>query len=451
MTLNELSGSHSHSRTATHTRTKVRQTQRSPMVRFVLGMTRFGQRVSAVYTTARDEISRSVTTAGWLVLAVAIGGTVLGWIFGWVEWLIAGIIAVVLLLLSVPFLFGARAYDVALELEHERVVAGASVPGRLTVRNKSSRMALPGKLDLPVGDGLLELEVPMLRAEHHTVHEVDIPTPKRGIITVGPATAVRTDPIGLLRREHEWEDRHEVYVHPRIVSMPSTSAGLVRDLEGNPTTRLVDADMSFHAIREYMPGDSRRQVHWKSTAKTGKLMVRQFEESRRSRMAVAVSVAKSDYATEEEYEIAISLAASLGVQALRDGRELDVVAGAEIPRVVRGRLRAIRQLGAFTPRGLLDEFCAVDSLDNTMPLEDVCALQAESNTGLSVAFVICGSQTGLERLRRAALAYDAATAVIGVVCDETAHPRVRPVSGLTIMTVGLREDMPQLLSRGMKS
>ncbi|MFX4505177.1 DUF58 domain-containing protein, partial [Acinetobacter baumannii] len=80
--------------------------------------------------------------------------------------------------------------------------------------------------------------------------------------------------MGLLRREHAFDDVHDLFVHPRTVALPSTSAGLVRDLEGNATRRLVDADMSFHAIREYVPGDSRRQVHWKSTAKTGRLMVR---------------------------------------------------------------------------------------------------------------------------------------------------------------------------------
>ena len=69
--------------------------------------------------------------------------------------------------------------------------------------------------------------------------------------------------------------------------------------------------MSFHAIREYTPGDSRRQIHWKSTAKTGQLMVRQFEESRRSRMAVVLSLALADYADEDEFELGVSAAASL--------------------------------------------------------------------------------------------------------------------------------------------
>ena len=131
--------------------------------------------------------------------------------------------------------------------------------------------------------------MPLLRPGHTVAQPLEIPALRRGIVTVGPATTVRSDPIGLLRREHAFEDVHELYVHPRTTALPSTSAGLIRDLEGNPTRRLVDADMSFHAIREYAPGDSRRQIHWKSTAKTGQLMVRQYEESRRSRMAVVLA------------------------------------------------------------------------------------------------------------------------------------------------------------------
>ena len=226
------------------------------------------------------------------------------------------------------------------------------------VRNDGRRVALPGRLDIPVGAGLVEFGVPLLRPGHTVAQPLEIPALRRGIVTVGPATTVRSDPIGLLRREHAFEDVHELYVHPRTTSLPSTSAGLIRDLEGNPTRRLVDADMSFHAIREYAPGDSRRQIHWKSTAKTGQLMVRQYEESRRSRMAVVLAVAAAEYADADEFELAVSCAASLGLRAVRDARDVDIVTGAEIPRVVRGRLRAIRHIPAASRRTLLDGFSA---------------------------------------------------------------------------------------------
>lgn len=392
--------------------------------------------------------ARTVRPAGVLVILAATGGLVIGIVFGWVEWMVAGATALVLLAASVPFLFGARAYDVGLTLAHERIVAGDGVTGEIVVRNDGHRTALPGRLDIPVGAGLVEFGVPLLRPGHEVSQPLEIPGLRRGIVTVGPATTVRSDPIGLLRREHAFPDAHEVYVHPRTTTLPTTSAGLIRDLEGSPTRRLVDADMSFHAIREYAPGDSRRQVHWKSTAKTGRLMVRQYEESRRSRMAVVLGVWEQEYADADEFELAVGCAASLGLRAVRDARDVEIVVGSEIPRVVRGRLRAIRRIPAGAPRPMLDGFSGVDLLESTMNVGDVCRLTAESGDRLSIAFVVVGSRVTLTRLQQASLAFAADTAVVAVLCDERAHPRMQSLAGITVLTVGTLDDLSGLLLRG---
>jgi hypothetical protein len=395
--------------------------------------------------------ARTVRPAGALVAAAATAGLALGIVFGWVEWMVAGAVALVLLLLSVPFLFGARAYDVDLTLAHERIVAGQGVEGEVVVRNDGRRIALPGRLDIPVGAGLVEFGVPLLRPGHTVAQPLDIPALPRGVVRVGPVTTVRSDPIGLLRREHAFRDVHELYVHPRTVALPSTSAGLIRDLEGNPTRRLVNADMSFHAIREYAAGDAQRQIHWKSTAKTGQLMVRQFEESRRSRMAVVLATAQQEYADGDEFELAVSAAASLGLRAVRDARDLDIVTGSEIPRVVRGRLRAISHIPTVSPRTMLDGFSAVERFENTMNVEDICRLASEANERLSIAFVVVGSLVALGRLRSAALAFPADTTVVAVVCDERAHPRMRALSGISVLTIGTLDDLSGLLLRGATS
>jgi uncharacterized protein (DUF58 family) len=436
---------------ATTAHTRVAVARRGPLVRAVVASLEWSQAARESIATATDRVAQAVTPAGWLVLAFATVGLSLGWIFGWVEWLVAGIASAVLFVLSAPFLFGARGYDVGVRLAHERVVAGQTVEGEIAIRNVSTRTTLPGRLDLPVGDGLVELGIPLLRAGHAVTQPVTIPALRRGVIPVGPPTAVRTDPIGLMRREHEWDELHELYVHPRTVAVPSTSSGLVRDLEGSPSRRLVDADMSFHAIREYVPGDARRQIHWKSTAKTGRLMVRQFEESLRSRLAVVLSLSEGEYASDDEFELAVSAAASLAAQGVRDGRDLDVVTGAEIPRVVRGRMRSVEVLSATSPRALLDGFSRLRSLEHTMPLEEVCRLTVEASETLSLAFVVCGSKVGLTRLRQAALAFSAGTAVIAVVCDERAHPRRRPVGEMTVLTVGVLDDLSALMLRGAQS
>ena len=398
--------------------------------------------------TAAAWAARTIRPAGVLVVLAATVGLALGFVFGWVEWMVAGAAALVLIAASVPFLFGARSYDVDLALTHERIVAGDGVTGEIVVRNDGHRIALPGRLDIPVGAGLVEFGVPLLRPGHTVSQPLEIPGLARGIVTVGPATTVRSDPVGLLRREHSFEDVHDVFVHPRTTALPSTSAGLIRDLEGSPTRRLVDADMSFHAIREYAPGDSRRQIHWKSTAKTGRLMVRQYEESRRSRMAVVLGVAEHEYADADEFELAVSCAASLGLRAVRYARDVEIVTGSEIPRVVRGRLRAIRHIPSTAPRPMLDGFSGVALLESTMPVADVCRLTAESGDRLSIAFVVVGSRVTLTRLQQAALAFPADTTVVAVMCDERAHPRMQALSAITVLTVGTLDDLSGLLLRG---
>ena len=451
MSLTESRLSRTAASTGTGTRTTTSRDRRSVLVRSVVRATRIFRAIAQAITSAVAWCTSTVRPAGAVIAVTATVGLGLGLVLGWIEWLTAGIVALALLVMAVPFLFGARAYEVDLTLTHERVVAGDSVTGELTVRNRGTRVALPGRIDIPVGAGLVEFAVPLLRAGHTVAQPLDIPNLRRGIITVGPATTVRSDPIGMLRREHDFDDTHELYVHPRTVTLPSTSAGLIRDLEGAPTRRLVDADMSFHAIREYVPGDSRRQVHWKSTAKTGRLMVRQYEESRRSRMAVILASALDEYADAEEFELAVSCAASLGMRAVRDARDLDIVVGAEIPRVVRGRLRAIRHLPVTAPRVMLDGFSGVDALANTMALEDMCRLASESNERLSVAVLVGGSKVSLTRMRKAALAFPVDTAVVGVICDENAHPRMQTLTGLTVLTVGTIDDLSGLLLRGAAS
>ncbi|WP_336630692.1 MULTISPECIES: DUF58 domain-containing protein [unclassified Microbacterium] len=397
---------------------------------------------------AAGRVRRTVRPAGVLALGAATVGLGAGVLFGWVEAIVAGVAALVLLALSVPFLFASREYEVALRLDRERIVAGQSARARLVVRNAGRRAALPGRIDIPIGRGLIELGAPFLRPGGVSEHVLDLPPQPRGIVRIGPAISVRSDPLGLLRREHAVADARELHVHPRTTAVPSSSAGLIRDLDGSPTGRLVDADMSFHAIREYAPGDARRQVHWKSTAKTRRLMVRQYEESRRSRMAVVLGLARPEYDSADEFELAVSVAASLAVRAVHDARDLDVVVGVEIPRVVRGRVRAIRHIPAATRRTLLDGFSGVARLENTMPLPDVCRLTAEVGDRLSVAVLVTGSHTGIARLRQAALAFPADVAVVAVVCDERAHPRTRVLGGLAVVTVGTLEDLSGLMLRG---
>jgi uncharacterized protein (DUF58 family) len=388
----------------------------------------------------------TVTPAGWLVVAVLLFLPV-GIALGWPEFAVAGAIAAVLLLAAIPFLFGGQSYAVDLTLSTERVVAGDSISGSIAVRNSSKRLALPGRIDIPTGSGIAEVHVPLLRPEHTHAESLSIATQHRGIIPVGPVTSVRTDPIGILKREIEWVDLHDIFVHPVTVPIPSTSAGFIKDLEGNPTTNIVDSDISFHAIREYAYGDAQRNIHWKSTAKTGTLMVRQFEETRRSRLAVVLSLDVAEYASDAEFEMAVSASASLGVRAIRDGRDLAVAMSDEIPEFVMKAVRSIKSLNAVSARGLLDDFSGVESRTSVMPIENVCSLVTQVVTDMSIAFVVCGSKMTARRLQSIAVQFPTNVAVVAVLCDQDAEPAFRDFAGLKVMTISVLDDLRNLMAR----
>lgn len=430
--------------TATHTRYTTRRGDN--VVNVVVWWITASRLITNAVAVGARWIVETVTPAGWLALALAALLPV-GIALGWLELIVASSVALALLLLALPFLFGAHSYDVDLELTHERVVAGAEVGGAVTITNMSKRVALPGRIDIPTGDGLTDVHVPLLRAGHTYVQNVTISALRRGVIKVGPVTSVRSDPLGLLKREVAWVEVNELFVHPMTVSIPSTSAGFIKDLEGNPSTEIVDSDISFHAIREYQLGDARRNIHWKSTAKTGTLMVRQYEETRRSRLAIVLSLDATEYETPDEFELAVSVAGSLGVRALRDSRDVALVASELIPEFAKKVVRSIRTLNVRSFRLLLDDLSGVESTTNVMTVEEVCTLTTQVVSDMSIAFVMVGSTVTPRRLQSLAMKFPSNITVVAVVCDLDGTPGYRDLAGVKVMTVAILEDFKGLMSR----
>lgn len=441
-----VAGTSTSTRTATVTRYD--RTRRGPVRGAVFGVRRASRAVSDATRRSAAWLQETVSSAGALVVATVVLGAAAGLAFGWVEaWAVAAI-ALVLLVLCIPFILGAHDYRIELDLDRDRVVAGTEITAVLDVRNNSDRLALPGIVDVPVGEGLVEAHVPLLRPGAHHRENLTIAAHRRGIIDVGPMTITRGDPIGLLRRELRWPDVQRIHVHPVTVRLPSTSAGLIRDLEGTPSTTLVDADLSFHAVREYVVGDSQRHVHWKSTAKTGRLMVRQYEESRHARIAVVLDLASDSYESDDEFETTVSAASSLALQGVREGRDVLFSMSNVIPEHARGDVLSIRTLPTVTPKALLDGTSTIDPSGRMMRLEAVTALTAQSHPDLSIAFLLTGSRMPLERLRHAAVGLPAAVEAVAVRSELGEEPTLRSARELSVMTLGALGDLPQMLARG---
>lgn len=397
---------------------------------------RIGTRVAAV-----------VTPLGWVMLAVIPAAFVAGYALGWLELVVVAWAGVVLAVIAALYLIGRSPFQVELDLPHRRVVVGDPARGAVTLRNPTGRRVLGVKVEIPVGIGLAELAMPSLRGGTSFTQEFAIPTLRRGVIPVGPVRTVRADPIGLVRRELVWTEVQDLVVHPRTVGIPSTSTGLIRDLEGSPTRDLTSSDVAFHALREYQPGDERRYIHWKSTAKTGTYMVRQFEQTRRSHLVVALSLATSDFASEEEFELAVSVAGSLGVRAIRDGRTVSVVVSTITPEFAKRKTYAVRELSTHVPGRLLDDLAVVEVASAALGIRDVGRIAAEDNVGISVAFLVCGSLATPAELRAASQSFPVDVAVVAIVCDPDAVPGFRRVAGLSVLTVGYLDDLRIALAR----
>ncbi len=431
----------------TNARTRIVGNRTGAIADLVVAGVRFARAVRAPIARVAAATAAVVTPLGWVILVAAVVGLIVGYGIGWVELTAAGFACVFLVVFAVCYLVGRTQFALQLELEHPRVTVGSPASATVIVDNPTKHRIAGGAVEVPVGDRMISLSVPPLPAGGVDRQDFAIPTERRGVYAVGPARTVRADPIGMVRREVVLSGERELFVHPATVVIPSTSTGLIRDLEGKPTRDLSNSDVAFHALREYSPGDDRRYIHWKSTAKTGTYMVRQFEETRRSRLVVALSLALDDYATDAEFEMAVSAAASLGLRAIRDARDVSVVVGEKTPEFAKRKLLRIRQLDSVNGKRLLDGLAGVELAESSLSTLDVARVAAEKVTGISVAFLVCGSTVTPTALRAASIQFPVGVEVVAVVCDPESVPGLRQVVGLSVLTIGYLHDLQASLAR----
>ena len=281
------------------------------------------KRAQAVRSHPLKALVGAVTPTGWAVITLVIVGLVLAVAFQWVEALACALAGVVALVLAAMRVAWRPPHVVSIRVPNERIVAGQTAVGEISVRNERARSARSGIIELPIGTGTGEFVVPPLGA-HETWDEMFLISSRhRGLINVGPARAVRSDALGLLRRVRMWDEPVLLHVHPRTVRVPFDATGFQLDVEGVATGKLSSSDVSFHALRDYEPGDDRRAVHWQSTARLGKLIVRQYEETHRSHHVIVLDTSRDAW-DHDTFETAVSVAGSLGLANLRESRPVSL-------------------------------------------------------------------------------------------------------------------------------
>ena len=366
------------------------------------------------------RLASSLTPLGWGTAIIGAGASLAGVLFSWVEAAVLGFTCLTLVALSLLWSLGRAGHTVALRLANTRVTVGEKALGALTVTNPTSRRLRATMVELCVGAGANSFLCPPLgRGESH--EEVfAIATTRRGIGAVGPASTIRGDSLGLVRRVQTWSDATELYIHPRTVAMNASTVGFIRDIEGATTQDLSSADVSFHALREYVPGDDRRAIHWRSTARIGKLMVRQFEETRRSHLLIVLDLDTDAWASDDEFEIGVSAAASMARAALVDAKEVSVHTQA-------GHLKTP------TPMHAMDSLSGVERV---LGAERISALTQRAGTEASqasTAVVISGSRTHLADLHAALTRLPLDMVITGVRIDTDSDFELRTLGNTPVV------------------
>jgi hypothetical protein len=377
-----------------------------------------------------------VNPLGWTVLVAGVALVVAAVYTHWRELAVLAAACLLVFLLALPFLVGRTNVRVEVVLQPERVIAGGAVAAGVRVRNIAAHGLLPTMLELPVGSMVHRYPVPRLGPDETHEESFTIRTERRGVIPVGPASTRRGDPLVMLSRDVEWTDVVEILVRPPMVPMDSLGAGLLRDLEGVSTDAVSLSDLAFHALREYVPGDDLRHVHWRSSAKAmavsddTRLLVRQYLDTRRSHVTVVVDDTPGVGADVQDFETAMSVAASILVRATLDEFDTSFVCGTSASSGVTGHLA-------------LDSVCRAEF--GTTGLVSSAHRAAVVSPDTSLLFLVGGAASDFENFQRAVAAFPPEVRRYALIVDPTASSRVTETGGLVVVQVADKADLGALL------
>ncbi len=196
------------------------------------------------------------------------------------------------------------------------------------------------------------------------------------------------------------------------------------------------SDLDFHTLREYVPGDDRRHIHWQSSARmstaagTTTLMMKGYTDTRRSHLGVLFDARAGAYGDDDDFETAVTAAASVAVRALRDDMDVTVVAGAH----------AVDRAGVART---LDGFSRVEPDPTDLPA--LAARLLGLAPGTSIAVVVTGVDTPVSEVQRAANHLGPLVRLHVVRVAPGERSTTSTALGISFLTVGSLSDLSRLV------
>lgn len=165
--------------------------------------------------------------------------------------------------------------------------------------------------------------------------------PGRGKYELGPAELKTSFPFGLVACKIPLDDRDMVYVAPPLGKLNPTWERRINSMETGSQSRMRRRGLEkdeFYAMRKWRSGDSRKDIHWRSTARFGFPMVKQFDQPNDRDFALLLDLHDDDAMTRLQCETILSFAATALSQATAEVQgQLAVAVCGEENNLVAGR------------------------------------------------------------------------------------------------------------------
>jgi uncharacterized protein (DUF58 family) len=260
------------------------------------------------------------------------GLIVWGWFTGWPELTALGAAAVALVILVLLVVGRAPRVQVAIDQAAMRVVRGQEATVRMRLRLARRRRWLrivEGSPSDPVATS--PLAGPGARGD--VTLRLPLDTSARGERPIGPYAVVHGDPWSIVRRVAARSEGGVLMVLPRTVQVRRSALPALQQEDSEFASRR-SGDQHFFALRDYVLGDEPRAVHWRSSAKAGKLVVRQQVSGAPKHTMIVLDTDASAYSSDdqfgsswvaERFEAAVEVAASFAVAHADRAEQLYVV------------------------------------------------------------------------------------------------------------------------------
>lgn len=264
------------------------------------------------------------TARGWAVGAGTAGCFLVSWWLGYVEFAMLGTAGLAALVLARLVLARRVPLRVNRDVAPSRCGRGDAALGVVTITNLG-RFTTPPLAATDWCGTPLSVRIPPLAPSAEHTASYFLPTGRRGEIPVGPLRLAAFDPLGLFRRVHSYGQQTTLLVHPRTVPLSTPPSGRTSNVDGPTSETAPSGTVTFHALREYVFGDDLRHIHWRTSARTGTLMVRHLVDSSLPRSTVLLDNRAGGYPDGDRFESAVDIAASLALAATTKGFPLTLV------------------------------------------------------------------------------------------------------------------------------